>query len=97
MLQKKTEEGYNAIIISLAYSCPCHLENPYCPVKEARKKNFSEKITWIKRLSLSTKQSIYQYHLLCSSKNRKKTEASLLPDAQKDLRPELDIVISNQS
>ena len=61
----KTEEEYNACIISLLYDCPLYKYNPDCLLMEVRKKGFEEKFQWINRLTLQSKQSIYQDHMLC--------------------------------
>ncbi|MCI5142784.1 MAG: hypothetical protein D3909_13875 [Candidatus Electrothrix sp. ATG1] len=97
MLRIRTEEGYNAIIISLSYNCPFHLKNPNCPLKEARKKNFEEKTKWLNKLSLSTKQTIYQYHMLCYSKNKKKKDEELSGHNLITIENKADIIVSDQS
>ena len=97
MLRIKTEEGYNAIIISLVYSCPFHMENPYCPLKKVRRKNFTEKTKWINSLSLSTKQTIYQYHMLCYTKNKKKKKEDFSSNFSINISEKEEIIVSDQS
>ncbi len=68
MSLEKTEELYEAKIVRLAYACPLHRKNLNCPLSEIRKKEFSEKIQWLNRLSFADKQEIYQRHTVCFSK-----------------------------
>ena len=39
------------------------------PLKEVRKKKFTDKLTWFNSLSFLTKQSIHDYHLHCYLKH----------------------------
>ena len=63
-----SEEEYNAKLICLADVCPVRRKNVDCPLIEARKMQFSEKVQWLKTLSVQEKQEIYQYHVECFSK-----------------------------
>ncbi|WP_339135532.1 MAG: hypothetical protein WGN25_18175 [Candidatus Electrothrix sp. GW3-4] len=74
MLNSISEEEFKSKLIALAYACPLEQESPNCPLKKVREKNFSDKIKWVNSLSLPTKKTIYKYHLLCISKNKKKQE-----------------------
>ena len=76
--QVKNEEEYNVHLVRLASACPVHKANLHCPLREVRKKSFSEKIQWVNSLSLKTKQSIYQYHVICFSKDHPRDGAALL-------------------
>jgi hypothetical protein len=66
----ETEEEFNTSIINLSYACPIHRENPNCPLRKAREKEFNDKLKWLGDLSLSTKQTICQYHMVCFSKHQ---------------------------
>ncbi|WP_339136350.1 MAG: hypothetical protein WGN25_00470 [Candidatus Electrothrix sp. GW3-4] len=70
MEQVKTEEQYNAILISLAYECPLYIDNVNCPLKDVRLKNLYEKMKWLCNLSIATKKTIYQYHTNCFSEHQ---------------------------
>jgi hypothetical protein len=70
----KTEERFNYRIIKLAYACPLCMQNPHCPLKAVRKKQFNDKVAWFNSLSLLTKQTIYDYHVQCYQKHTEKDQ-----------------------
>ena len=78
MKDEKTEAEYNLSLVRLASACPIHKDDTYCPLRDMRKKSFREKMLWIDCLSLKTKQSIYQYHLICFSRDDSNHGAALL-------------------
>ncbi|WPD21086.1 MAG: hypothetical protein SD837_12850 [Candidatus Electrothrix scaldis] len=70
-MEKVTTEGqYNAILISLVYECPFHINNMHCPLKEARLKDLHGKIKWLSDLPAPTKKTIYRYHINCFSEHQ---------------------------
>lgn len=71
MLSSIPEEEYQPKLIALAYSCPLEREYLHCPLKEVRTRSFSDKLKWLNSLSLPTKKTIYNYHLLCYAKHKK--------------------------
>ena len=60
-------DEYNAMLISLTEACPVGRKNPNCPLREARRMNFNEKLKWINSLTLQEKGKIYEYHIKCFS------------------------------
>ncbi|WP_339134878.1 MAG: hypothetical protein WGN25_16505 [Candidatus Electrothrix sp. GW3-4] len=90
----KKEDDYNNRVIELIYACPLNQKKGTCPLKRIRTKDFDKKIKWLKNLSLATKKSIYQYHLICYLKN-KSTEGELFP--QKTLEEKGDITVSKKA
>ncbi|MCW5203764.1 hypothetical protein VU11_06250 [Desulfobulbus sp. US2] len=94
MLRLKKEEDYNQKIIQLIYSCPRNQKKTNCPLEDIRTKDFNQKIKWLKNLSLATKKSIYQYHLICYLKKKSTTGEIFLNIPQKENR---DVTVSRKS
>ena len=96
-----TEEEYNYRIIKLVHSCPLDLENPNCPLKEVRKREFAAKARWLACLSLFTKKSIYSYHLHCYFDNldraeREESVCAKESDSERRHCDKIDIVVSDE-
>ena len=96
-----TEEEYNTRIIKLVHSCPLDLENPNCPLKEVRTREFADRVRWFCCLSLSTKKTIYSYHLHCYFKNIDQAEdgdpaCAKESDSERRRCDQIDIVVSDE-
>ncbi|MCI5157337.1 MAG: hypothetical protein D3906_02665, partial [Candidatus Electrothrix sp. AUS1_2] len=70
----KAEERCDYRIINLAYACPLCIDNPHCPLKDIRTRQFNEKIAWFNSLSSSTKWTIHNYHFRCYLKHKEKQD-----------------------
>lgn len=92
MLHLKEEKDYDLRIIQLIYSCPIRQQKRNCPFQRIRKKDFNKKIKWLKSLSLATKKSIYQYHLICYLKAKSKKGGLLVDQTQEE---QIDITVSD--
>ncbi|MCI5145369.1 MAG: hypothetical protein D3923_07505 [Candidatus Electrothrix sp. AR3] len=64
-----SEEEYNAKFIGLADECPIHRLDPTCPLTDMRKMKFKQKLQWLRSLPLEKKKELYQYHIVCFSKD----------------------------
>ncbi|MDU9050944.1 MAG: hypothetical protein Q3M30_19005 [Candidatus Electrothrix sp. Rat3] len=93
-LQLKNEEDYNQKIIQLIYSCPCNQKKITCPLGDIRTKDFKKKIKWLKSLSLATKKTIYEYHLICYLKKKSTTKELFLNTHQEK---NINIIVSDKS
>ncbi|MCI5123554.1 MAG: hypothetical protein D3925_03525 [Candidatus Electrothrix sp. AR5] len=96
MLQERTTEEYNDGIIKLANACPLYLRNPHCPLKEIRKRKLSDKVKWFDKLSLSTKKTIYCYHLQCYLKNSEREKKLTITDSGDPGRIPLDQLVETK-
>ncbi|MCI5162639.1 MAG: hypothetical protein D3917_11610 [Candidatus Electrothrix sp. AX5] len=94
MLHLKKAEDYDKKIIQLIYSCPLNQKKTNCPFRKIRTKDFNKKTNWIKSLSLTTKKSIYQYHLVCYLKSMSTKRAFLLKKHQEE---NIKITVSNKT
>ena len=94
MLHLKEEKDYDHRIIQLIYSCPLSQKKSNCPLKHIREKTFNQKTKWLQSLSLATKKSIYQYHLICCLKNSS-TKGELFPTPPQGKN--MDITVSNKT
>jgi CRISPR/Cas system CSM-associated protein Csm5 (group 7 of RAMP superfamily) len=94
MLHLKEEKNYDYRIIQLIYSCPLNQKKRNCPFRKIRTKDFNKKIKWLKSLSLATKKSIYQYHLICYLKSISTTGELFLNMSQEK---KIEITVSNKT
>ncbi|MCI5218835.1 MAG: hypothetical protein D3914_06510 [Candidatus Electrothrix sp. LOE2] len=94
MLHLKEEKDYDHRIIQLIYSCPLNQKKRNCPFQSIRKKDFTRKIEWLKSLSLATKKSLYQYHLICCLKAESEKKEFLFDKGQEEQR---DLTVSDKS
>lgn len=56
-------------LYGIAYNCPTLDRQDYCPLKKIEHFSFQEKVKWINALSEEEKETILEYHQICS-KNR---------------------------
>ncbi|MCI5140760.1 MAG: hypothetical protein D3909_03330 [Candidatus Electrothrix sp. ATG1] len=73
MVQEENEENLAKEILVLTFACPLDYNNPNCPLKEIRTKEFNERVKWIERLSLHEKEDICHRHEVCLFKCRTKS------------------------
>ena len=95
----KAEEKCNYRIINLAYACPLCIQNPHCPLKGVRKKQFNDKLAWFNSLSLLTKQTIHDYHVQCYLKHTGKDQETCLIASPKNTytNKEADLVTERKN